>query len=158
MDGTAFSGGTGTDMDVEVGGSGFIPGFTEQLVGLSPGETRTIDVTFPEPYGAAELAGKAATFEITAKALKRAVVPAVDEELGKKLGFEELDDLKAALRGRFQRELDQLARLRTKRSLLDVLAGQAELCRAGGHGRDRVREDLAAGGAGAEAGPGRPGR
>lgn len=125
VDGTAFSGGTGTDMDVEVGGSGFIPGFTEQLVGLSPGETRTIDVTFPEPYGAAELAGKAATFEITAKALKRAVVPAVDEELGKKLGFEGLDDLKAALRGRFQRELDQLARLRTKRSLLDVLAGQA---------------------------------
>ncbi|CAH2604860.1 Trigger factor [Rhodovastum atsumiense] len=126
VDGVAFPGGTGSDMDVEVSGPGFIPGFTEQMVGLAPGETRTIDVTFPAEYGAKELAGKAATFELTAKKLKRAVVPAIDDELGKKLGFENLDEVKDALKSRFQRELDQLARLRTKRQLLDALARQAD--------------------------------
>jgi trigger factor len=125
VDGTAFPGGTGTDMDVEVGGPGFIPGFTEQLEGMSAGESRTIEVAFPEGYGVAELAGKPATFDIAAKQLKRAVVPAADEELAKKIGFEGLDDLKTALKGRFQHELDQLARLRTKRQLLDALAGMA---------------------------------
>ena len=125
VEGTAFPGGTGTDIDVEVGGPGFIPGFTEQMEGLSAGESRTIEVTFPEGYGVADLAGKPATFEVTAKQLKRAVVPAADDELAKKIGFEGLDDLKAGLTGRFQRELDQLARLRIKRELLDALAGQA---------------------------------
>jgi trigger factor len=125
VDGTVFPGGTGTDIDVEVGGPGFIPGFTEQMEGLSAGDSRTIEVTFPEGYGVADLAGKPATFEVTAKQLKRAVVPAADDELAKKIGFEGLDDLKAGLTGRFQRELDQLARLRIKRELLDALAGQA---------------------------------
>ncbi len=121
--GTPFSGGTGTDMDVEVAGPGFIPGFAEQLEGLAPGESRTIEVTFPEPYAVADLAGKLATFDITAKQLKRAVVPAADDELAKKIGFDGLDDLTTAVKRRFQNELDQLARLRTKRELLDALAG-----------------------------------
>jgi trigger factor len=125
VDGTVFPGGTGTDMDVEVGGPGFIPGFTEQMEGLSPGDSRTIEVSFPEGYGVADLAGKPAAFDVTAKLLKRAVVPAADDELAKKIGFEGLDDLKVALTGRFQRELDQLARLRIKRQLLDALAGAA---------------------------------
>ena len=94
IDGAAFQGGTGTDMDVEVGGPGFIPGFTEQLEGFSPGESRSIEVRFPEAYGVADLAGKAAGFDITVKQLKRAVVPAADDELAKKIGFEGLDDLK----------------------------------------------------------------
>jgi trigger factor len=125
VDGTAFAGGTGTDMDVEVGGPGFIPGFTDQLEGLSPGESRTIEASFPAAYGVADLAGKQASFDITAKQVKRAVVPEADDELAKKIGFEGLDDLKAALKGRFQHELDQLARLRVKRQLLDALADRA---------------------------------
>ena len=59
IDGAEFPGGTGTDIDVEIGGTGFIPGFTEQLEGMKPGESRTIEVTFPEDYGAPNLAGKA---------------------------------------------------------------------------------------------------
>ena len=90
-DGEAFQGGTGTDMDVEIGGAGFIPGFSEGMIGMKPGETRMIDVTFPEEYGAKELAGKAATFEITAKKLRTAKLPELDDELGKKLGFEGLE-------------------------------------------------------------------
>lgn len=123
-DGVAFPGGSGTDMNVEVAGQGFIPGFTEQLEGLAPGESRTIEVTFPADYGVATLAGKAATFEISAKGLKREVLPAADDELAKKIGFEGIDDLTAAVKRRYQNELDQLGRLHVKRQLLDALAAQ----------------------------------
>lgn len=125
LDGEPFQGGAATDMDIEVGGDGFIPGFTEQLEGMSPGEAKTITVTFPAEYGAAELAGKEATFDITAKTLKQPVVPAIDDELGKKFGFETLDEMKDLIRGQIQREYDQISRMRIKRQLLDALAGQA---------------------------------
>ena len=125
IDGEAFPGGTGADMDVEIGGAGFIPGFSEGMTGMKPGESRIIDVNFPEEYGAKELAGKAATFEITAKKLRGAKLPAIDDELGKKLGFEGLEPVRAAITEQMQREYDQLARLRLKRELLDTLAGIA---------------------------------
>ena len=86
IDGVAFEGGTGTDTPVEIGGTGFIPGFAEQLEGARPGETRTINVTFPENYGKAELAGKAATFDITVKQLSTQIIPPIDDDLAKKLG------------------------------------------------------------------------
>jgi trigger factor len=121
----AFEGGTGTDMDVEVAGSGFIPGFTEQLEGATVGESRVINVTFPEEYGAKELAGKAATFDITVKKLKQPVVPAIDDELAKKLGFEAMDRVRDLITQQIQREYDQMARLRIKRELLDALAAVA---------------------------------
>jgi trigger factor len=126
VDGVPFAGGEGSDMDVEVGGAGFIPGFTEQMVGMSAGETRSIEVTFPEEYHAKELAGKAAQFEITAKALRRAVLPPIDDELGKKLGFEGLDEVRETIARQTQREYDQLSRLRLKRELLDALAKVAQ--------------------------------
>jgi len=126
VDGVAFPGGTTTDADLEVGGGGFIPGFTEQLEGMAPGETRAIDVTFPENYGTAALAGKAAKFEITAKALQTAHVPPVDDALASKLGFDSLDALRQAVTDQLQREYDQTSRLRLKRELLDALAKQVD--------------------------------
>ena len=126
VDGVPFDGGTGTDMDVELGGTGFIPGFAEQLVGMKPGEEKIIDVTFPAEYGAAELAGKAATFDITVKALKRAKLPELNDELATTLGFESLEDVRKAISGSMQREYDQLSRLRIKRELLDALAKVAD--------------------------------
>jgi len=124
--GEAFPGGTATDMPIEVDGPGFIPGFTEQLVGMLPGDERLVKVTFPEGYGTAALAGKAATFSVTAKGMKRSVVPPADEEMAKAIGFETLDALKDAVRGSLQQEYDNLARLRVKRALLDGLAAKAE--------------------------------
>jgi trigger factor len=126
IDGTEFAGGTGTDIDVEIGGSGFIPGFSEQIEGMKPGETRTIEVTFPAEYGAQELAGKAASFDITAKKLSRAVVPAADDELAKKLAFEDLAEMRDMIIRRMQAEFDQLGRLRLKRQLLDALSEVAQ--------------------------------
>ena len=122
VDGTAFPGGAATDADIEVEGPNFIPGFTEQLTGLVPGETRTIDVTFPEDYGTKDLAGKAAQFEIVAKALKTARVPDVDDALAEGLGFDDLDGLKDAIKRQMQREFDQMSRMRLKRDLLDRLS------------------------------------
>ena len=125
IDGEPFQGGTAEGIDVEVGGTGFIPGFTEQVEGMSPGESRTINVTFPEEYGAKELAGKAATFDITAKALKQRTVPAIDDELAKRLGFEEIARVRDLISGQMQREYDNVSRSRIKRALLDALAGLA---------------------------------
>jgi trigger factor len=122
MEGEEFAGGSATDTPVEVGGDGFIPGFTEQLEGMRPGETRTITVTFPTPYAAEALAGKEAQFEIAAKKIQRAAAMPVDDALAQKLGVESLDALRRNISRRIQSEYDQLARLRLKRQLLDKLA------------------------------------
>jgi trigger factor len=125
IDGEPFEGGAATDAEIEVGGEGFIPGFTDQLEGIAPGEARTINVTFPEGYGAEKLAGKAASFDITAKALKQPVVPAVDDALATKVGFENLGALREGVTRQMQREYDQVSRLKLKRALLDALAERA---------------------------------
>ena len=121
IDGVAFPGGTATDADVEVAGPGFIEGFSEQIEGIRPGETRTLTVRFPDPYGAPELAGKEAKFEIAAKAIRRAEIPAADDAFAQKLSFESLDELKDLIRRQIQTEYDQLTRQRLKRDLLDQL-------------------------------------
>jgi trigger factor len=126
IDGVPFNGGTGSDTNVEIGGTGFIPGFSEQMEGLAAGETRTITVTFPAEYGVAELAGKEATFDITAKELLRPVVPAMDDAFAEKIGFENLEEIRKVISQQMQREYDQLSRLRLKRELLDKLAELAD--------------------------------
>jgi len=126
IDGTAFDGGTASDVAVIVDGQGFIPGFTEQMVGMAPGETRTITVNFPEDYGAKELAGKTAAFEITAKSLAVAQTPAIDDEFAKAVGLESLDELRGKVTEQISREYDQMTRLKLKRGLLDALAERAK--------------------------------
>jgi trigger factor len=125
IDGEAFQGGTASDVAVVVAGEGFIPGFSEQMEGIAPGEARTITVSFPEDYGAKELAGKQAEFEITAKALAVAQVPAVDDDFAKGLGLESLEDLQKKVSEQIGREYEQMTRLKLKRSLLDALAERA---------------------------------
>lgn len=126
IDDVPFTGGDATDMDIEVGGDGFIPGFTEQLEGMSAGEFKIINVQFPEVYGSAELAGKAATFDITAKALKTQTLPTLDDSFAEKLGFGALDEVKDLIGKQMQREYDQLSRLKIKRQLLDALTKVAD--------------------------------
>ena len=121
IDGTPFEGGSATDTEVEVASPGFIAGFAEQLEGLRPNETRTIEAQFPEGYGVAALAGKTAAFEVTVKAIGRRETPAITDEFAQKLSFESLDELKDMLRRRFQTEHDQQSRQRLKRDLLDRL-------------------------------------
>jgi trigger factor len=122
IDGVEFPGGSANDVPIEVGGEGFIPGFTDQVEGIHPGETRSIDVTFPDPYQAPELAGKPAQFEIAAKKIQRVLSTPVDDALAQKLGIASLDELRRNITRRIQTEYDQLARLRLKRELLDRLS------------------------------------
>lgn len=126
IDGVLFEGGTGTDTPVEIGGTGFIPGFAEQLEGARPGEIRTINVTFPETYGKAELAGKAATFDITVKQLSTEVIPPIDDDLAKKLGVDDLAAVREMVSSRQQQEYDSISRIRLKKALLDVLTSIAD--------------------------------
>ena len=109
-------------MPVELGGAGFIPGFSEGMIGMSVGETREVPVTFPEDYHAKELAGKAASFTITAKKLQQGTVPQIDDAFATKLGFESAEKLRGLVQSQIKREYDQLSRMRLKRDLLDALA------------------------------------
>jgi trigger factor len=121
IDGEPFPNGTGDGVNVELGGAGFIPGFAEQLEGMQPGESRTISATFPEDYAAKDLAGKAATFDVTAQKLSRAVTPSM-EDLATRMAFDEVSELRRMISERIGREYDALTRVRLKRDLLDALA------------------------------------
>lgn len=122
IDGEAFDGGTANDVNVEIGGEGFIPGFAEQIEGLKPGEEKVITVTFPSDYQAIELAGKEATFDIKVNALKKPLDPAIDDELAKKAGLESLEQARTVVTEQAEGEYRQLSRLRIKRELLDALS------------------------------------
>ena len=126
LDGVPFEGGTGQDAKVEIGGDGFIPGFSEGMAGMKPGDDRSIDVTFPAEYHAEALAGKAVVFAVTAKSLGTPSEQKLDDTLAVKLGFESVDKLREMVTAQMQRELDQMSRLRIKRELLDVLAEKAD--------------------------------
>ena len=126
LDGVPFDGGTGQDAKVEIGGDGFIPGFSEGMAGMKPGDARSIDVTFPAEYHAEALAGKAVVFAVTAKSLGTPSEQKLDDTLAAKLGFESVDKLRETVTAQMQRELDQMSRLRIKRELLDVLAEKAD--------------------------------
>ena len=80
VDGVAFQGGKGTDYPLTIGSGAFIPGFEEQLVGFEIGKEGDVNVTFPEDYQAEELAGKAATFKCTVKAIKAKELPELNDE------------------------------------------------------------------------------
>jgi trigger factor len=95
------------------------------MEGMTPGETKTITVDFPEDYGAKDLAGKQAEFEITAKSLSVAKIAEIDDEFAKTLGVESLEDLKKTVSEQISREYSQMTRMKLKRALLDALAERA---------------------------------
>ena len=121
IDGEPFEGGTATGIEVEIGSNSFIPGFEPQLVGIKAGEARTIEVTFPENYGAEHLAGKAATFEVTANEVLTPGETAIDDALAKAFGMETLDALRDAVRSAIGRDYDTQSRRKLKKGLLDAL-------------------------------------
>lgn len=121
IDGVEFEGGKGEDIPVVLGSNSFIPGFEEQLEGISAGEQRTLKVTFPEAYAARELAGKDASFEVTAKTVEAPGAFVLDDEFAKSLGQESLEKLKEQVRARIVQEHSGVSRQKVKRALLDAL-------------------------------------
>ena len=120
--GVAFDGGTGEDMPVVLGSGSLIPGFEEQMVGVKAGDEKTLNVTFPKDYQAANLKGKDATFDIVVKAVKTAGETKIDDAFAAQLGLKDLDQLKGLIRDQQQQELNNLTRTHMKRRLLDQLA------------------------------------
>lgn len=97
VDGVAFEGGKGENYPLEIGSGSFIPGFEDQVIGMTVDKEQDIVVTFPEDYGAADLAGKEATFKVTVHEIKEKHLPEIDDELAKDVNFdgvETLDQLK----------------------------------------------------------------
>jgi trigger factor len=121
IDGEPFEGGAAEDADLVIGSNRFIPGFEEQLTGAKVGDEKTIEVTFPEQYQAAHLAGKAATFDVKVKALKAPKDSEIDDEFAKRLGLESIDKLKELLRDNLNQQYKGAARFKLKRALLDQL-------------------------------------
>jgi trigger factor len=110
------------DRQIVLGAGSSIPGFEDQLVGVTAGEHRKVRVTFPTDYAVADLAGKDADFDVDVKEVRRRLPIAVDDELGQAVGLENLAELRQELRQRLQRDYDAASRLRLKRALLDKLA------------------------------------
>ncbi|AWI83632.1 trigger factor [Alloyangia pacifica] len=121
VDGEAFEGGSAEDYPLVLGSNSFIPGFEEQLVGLKAEEEKAVEVSFPEEYGAEHLAGKAAVFDVTVKAVKEPVAAEIDDELAKKFGAEDLEALKGQIRERLEAEYAGASRQVLKRAMLDAL-------------------------------------
>jgi trigger factor len=108
VDGEARPGMAGQDQAIELGAGNFIPGFEEQLVGANPGETRTVAVSFPEGYHAADLAGKAAVFEVTVKEVRAPVESVIDDALAKRLGVDDVESLRKTVRQQIEGEYGRL--------------------------------------------------
>lgn len=123
VDGDFFEGGTAEDYPLVLGSGSFIPGFEEQLVGAKTGDAKDVTVSFPAEYGAKHLAGKEALFACTIKAVKKPVDAAIDDEMAKKFGAEDLAALKGQIAERLEAEYRAAARAVMKRSLLDQLDG-----------------------------------
>ncbi|MGD0316739.1 MAG: trigger factor [Xanthobacteraceae bacterium] len=121
IDGQLFEGGAGEDVPLVLGSGQFIPGFEDHLMGIKAGESRTFDIKFPDDYPAKAMAGKDATFAVTAKAVEAPGAVTIDDDFAKTLGLESLAKLRDAIKDRTQREHAAASRQKLKRALLDQL-------------------------------------
>ena len=121
MNGEPFEGGAGDDVPILLGSGQFIPGFEDHLIGIKAGESRTFDIKFPENYPATTVAGKDATFAVTAKTVEAPGEVTMDDAFAKTLGLESLAKLRDAIRERIEREHAAATRQKVKRGLLDQL-------------------------------------
>ncbi len=122
VDGEAFDGGAAQGHDLVLGSSSMIPGFEEGIAGMSAGEEKDITVTFPEDYQAEHLAGKEATFKITAHKVSEAVLPELNDEFFTKFSpkAEGEAGFKAEIRGNMEREMTQALKSKLKNTILDA--------------------------------------
>lgn len=121
IDGEAFAGGAAEDYEIELGTGEFIPGFEDQLVGARAGESRDVEVEFPEEYNAAHLAGKAAVFSVEIKEIRERTAVDPDDEMAKRVGFDDLASLRQSVVDRIKGHYGGVARMVVKRQLFDRL-------------------------------------
>lgn len=118
--GVAFEGGKGEDYSLKIGSGTFIPGFEEQLIGMSAGDEKEINVTFPEDYGAAELAGKPVVFKVKVKEVKATNTPELDDEFAKDVSetADTLEELRKELKEKLLKEKTDSAEAAFKNAVM----------------------------------------
>jgi trigger factor len=121
IDGEAFEGGEAEDYPLVLGSNSFIPGFEDQLIGVKAGDEKDVEVSFPEDYGAPNLAGKAAVFEVKVKEVREPKAAEINDDLAKRFNSEGLDQLKEQLQTQIGQEFAGASRTLAKRRLLDAL-------------------------------------
>ena len=127
VDGKAFEGGKAEHYSLTLGSGSFIPGFEDQIVGHAAGEEFDVNVSFPEQYQAAELAGKPAVFKIKLHEVKYKELPALDDELAKDCSeYDTLDEFKASIRKNNQEQLDKQDDLAVENALVDQVIESME--------------------------------
>ncbi|MEH7332680.1 trigger factor [Neobacillus drentensis] len=129
VDGEAFEGGKAENHSLELGSGSFIPGFEEQLVGVKAGESKDVEVSFPEEYHAAELAGKPATFKVTVHEIKGKELPVLDDEFAKDVDdeVETLDALKEKIKTRLEDSKKHEAEHNLRDTLVEKAAENAQV-------------------------------
>ncbi|KML38445.1 trigger factor [Cytobacillus firmus] len=129
VDGEAFEGGKAENYSLELGSGQFIPGFEEQLIGAAAGESKDVEVSFPEEYHAAELAGKPATFKVTVHEIKTKQLPELDDEFAKDADeeVETLDALKEKIKTRLEESKKHEAEHHVRDTVVEAAAANAEM-------------------------------
>lgn len=125
LNGKEFEGGTAKAFDLTLGSGQFIPGFEEQVVGMKIGETKDLDVTFPEDYQAEELKGKKAVFTVTLNKLTGNKLPELDEAFAKKMGSDSVEAYKAKVRERLEQNAKNRSRNETENAIITEIAKTA---------------------------------
>ncbi|MEA5580880.1 trigger factor [Nodularia harveyana UHCC-0300] len=125
---TAIPGAEATDFQLELQEDKFIPGFVSGMVGMNPEETREISAQFPDPYANEELAGKAAIFTVTLKELKEKELPELDDDFAQEVSdFDTLEELRASLEERYQKEAQEKTKSNQQEALLAELLQYVEV-------------------------------
>lgn len=128
VDGEAFEGGKGEDYDLTIGSGSFIPGFEEQLVGAKIGEEMEVNVTFPEEYQAAELAGKAAVFKCTVNEIKVKELPEADDDFAKDVSeFDTLAEYKEDIKKNLAEKKEKEAKTAKENAVVAKIVENAEM-------------------------------
>ena len=128
LDGKAFEGGKASDYLLELGGGQLIEGFEEQLAGVSGGETRKVEVTFPDDYQAEQLAGEDAVFTVEVKEVREKVLPELDDDFASEASeFDTLEELRADIAERLAEAVGQRAEQDFRVAAVDAAAAEAKL-------------------------------
>ena len=128
VDGVKFDGGEAEGFDLTLGSGQFIPGFEDQVVGMNIGETKDVNVTFPENYQAENLKGKAAVFAVKLNGIQAKELPELTDEFIKDAtGSETVEEYKGKARERLQAQADRRANDATENSILEAIAANAEV-------------------------------
>ena len=128
VDGVAFDGGKAEGHDLEIGSGSFIPGFEDQIIGMKIDEEKDIVVTFPKEYFSKDLAGKEATFKVKLHEIKKKELPKLDDEFAKDVSeFDTLDELKADIKAKLEKNNAQKAKYETEEEAVKAVCEKAKL-------------------------------